>query len=226
MQLKCFCSECGGFFDAGPEPSPKLSTSPPSSLGSPGRRPPKSPSEHKERKPSSSDDKKKVCDLFTRSFTGELWWVSSITDAVRSCFFSAPSGLQRLQLLLGGPPQRSHHSEEDRYGFLRDGLQGQVAWRRSGQDTQSDRADARAAAGLQKRNAGPAVSAAKQKKFCSLLEVGMGLVTLPPCSPQENPPRQHPAVHGLHDQAQLRHHHSVVRGQQPLPPSACHRDQV
>uniref|UniRef100_A0A665UWR2 non-specific serine/threonine protein kinase n=1 Tax=Echeneis naucrates TaxID=173247 RepID=A0A665UWR2_ECHNA len=37
-----------------------LSTSPPSSLGSPGRRPPKSPSEHKERKPSSSDDKKKV----------------------------------------------------------------------------------------------------------------------------------------------------------------------
>lgn len=45
---------------AGPEPSPKPSTSPPSSLGSPGRRPPKSPSEHKERKPSSSDDKKKV----------------------------------------------------------------------------------------------------------------------------------------------------------------------
>lgn len=44
----------------GPEPSPKLSTSPPSSLGSPGRRPPKSPSEHKERKPSSSDEKKKV----------------------------------------------------------------------------------------------------------------------------------------------------------------------
>ncbi|KAL2092435.1 hypothetical protein ACEWY4_012233 [Coilia grayii] len=43
----------------GPETSPKLSTSPPS-LGSPGRRPPKSPSEHKERKPSSSDDKKKV----------------------------------------------------------------------------------------------------------------------------------------------------------------------
>uniref|UniRef100_A0AAQ5ZWG3 non-specific serine/threonine protein kinase n=1 Tax=Amphiprion ocellaris TaxID=80972 RepID=A0AAQ5ZWG3_AMPOC len=36
------------------------STSPPSSLGSPGRRPPKSPSEHKERKPSSSDEKKKV----------------------------------------------------------------------------------------------------------------------------------------------------------------------
>ncbi|XP_041691774.1 serine/threonine-protein kinase A-Raf-like isoform X2 [Coregonus clupeaformis] len=43
----------------GPEPSSKPSTSPPS-LGSPGRRPPKSPSEHKERKPSSSDDKKKV----------------------------------------------------------------------------------------------------------------------------------------------------------------------
>uniref|UniRef100_A0A3Q2XBS6 non-specific serine/threonine protein kinase n=1 Tax=Hippocampus comes TaxID=109280 RepID=A0A3Q2XBS6_HIPCM len=47
------------FLSAGPEPSPKPSTSPPS-LGSPGRRPPKSPSEHKERKPSSSDDKKKV----------------------------------------------------------------------------------------------------------------------------------------------------------------------
>ncbi|KAM4746085.1 serine/threonine-protein kinase A-Raf isoform 3-T3 [Anableps anableps] len=45
---------------AGPEPSPKPSTSPPSSLGSPGRRPQKSPLEHKERKPSSSDDKKKV----------------------------------------------------------------------------------------------------------------------------------------------------------------------
>uniref|UniRef100_A0A667X5Q5 non-specific serine/threonine protein kinase n=1 Tax=Myripristis murdjan TaxID=586833 RepID=A0A667X5Q5_9TELE len=44
----------------GPEPSPKPSTSPPSSLGSPGRKPPKSPSEQKERKPSSSDDKKKV----------------------------------------------------------------------------------------------------------------------------------------------------------------------
>ncbi|KAF7652080.1 hypothetical protein LDENG_00101910 [Lucifuga dentata] len=44
----------------GPEPSPKPSTSPPTSLGSPGRRPPKSPSEHKERKSSSSDDKKKV----------------------------------------------------------------------------------------------------------------------------------------------------------------------
>ncbi|CAG01311.1 unnamed protein product, partial [Tetraodon nigroviridis] len=43
-----------------PEPSPKLSTSPTSSLGSPGRRPIKSPSENKERKPSSSDDKKKV----------------------------------------------------------------------------------------------------------------------------------------------------------------------
>uniref|UniRef100_A0A8C2WCP7 non-specific serine/threonine protein kinase n=1 Tax=Cyclopterus lumpus TaxID=8103 RepID=A0A8C2WCP7_CYCLU len=46
--------------EVSPEPSPKPSTSPPSSLGSPGRRPPKSPSEHKERKPSSSDDKKKV----------------------------------------------------------------------------------------------------------------------------------------------------------------------
>uniref|UniRef100_A0A4W4H4Z5 non-specific serine/threonine protein kinase n=1 Tax=Electrophorus electricus TaxID=8005 RepID=A0A4W4H4Z5_ELEEL len=35
------------------------STSPPH-LGSPGRKPPKSPSDHKERKPSSSDDKKRV----------------------------------------------------------------------------------------------------------------------------------------------------------------------
>uniref|UniRef100_A0A8C1YXA9 non-specific serine/threonine protein kinase n=1 Tax=Cyprinus carpio TaxID=7962 RepID=A0A8C1YXA9_CYPCA len=41
------------------ESSPKPSTSPPH-LGSPGRRPPKSPSEPKERKQSSSDDKKKV----------------------------------------------------------------------------------------------------------------------------------------------------------------------
>lgn len=56
---KCFLKYCFLVL-AGPEPSPKPSTSPPSSLGSPGRRPPKSPSEHKERKPSSSDDKKKV----------------------------------------------------------------------------------------------------------------------------------------------------------------------
>lgn len=54
----------------GPEPSPKLSTSPPSSFGSPGRRPPKSPSEQKERKPSSSDDKKKVVrDIFFLSLS-------------------------------------------------------------------------------------------------------------------------------------------------------------
>uniref|UniRef100_A0A672RVC5 non-specific serine/threonine protein kinase n=1 Tax=Sinocyclocheilus grahami TaxID=75366 RepID=A0A672RVC5_SINGR len=43
----------------GQESSSKPSTSPPH-LGSPGRRPPKSPSEPKERKQSSSDDKKKV----------------------------------------------------------------------------------------------------------------------------------------------------------------------
>ncbi|XP_026067547.1 serine/threonine-protein kinase A-Raf [Carassius auratus] len=43
----------------GPESSPKPSTSPPH-IGSPGKRPPKSPSEPKERKQSSSDDKKKV----------------------------------------------------------------------------------------------------------------------------------------------------------------------
>uniref|UniRef100_A0A3B5MKJ2 non-specific serine/threonine protein kinase n=1 Tax=Xiphophorus couchianus TaxID=32473 RepID=A0A3B5MKJ2_9TELE len=42
------------------KPSPKPPTSPPSSLGSPGRRLQKSPLEHKERKSSSSDDKKKV----------------------------------------------------------------------------------------------------------------------------------------------------------------------
>ncbi|MBN3282371.1 ARAF kinase, partial [Polyodon spathula] len=56
---------------AGVEPSPKPSTSPPS-MGSPGRRPfpPKSPSEHpKERKQSSSEDKKKVAH---RAATSEL----------------------------------------------------------------------------------------------------------------------------------------------------------
>ncbi|XP_026112581.1 serine/threonine-protein kinase A-Raf-like [Carassius auratus] len=46
-------------FTMGQESSPKPSTSPPHQ-GSPGRRPPKSPSEPKERKQSSSDDKKKV----------------------------------------------------------------------------------------------------------------------------------------------------------------------
>uniref|UniRef100_A0A3P9PFZ0 non-specific serine/threonine protein kinase n=1 Tax=Poecilia reticulata TaxID=8081 RepID=A0A3P9PFZ0_POERE len=46
--------------EVSPEPSPKPPTSPPSSLGSPGRRLQKSPLEHKERKSSSSDDKKKV----------------------------------------------------------------------------------------------------------------------------------------------------------------------
>lgn len=49
----------------------------------------------------------------------------------------------------------------------------------------------------------------------------MEVVTL-----QEDSPRQHPAVHGLHDQAQLCHHHAVVRRQQPLPPSARHGNQV
>lgn len=43
--------------------SPKPSTSPPH-LGSPGRKPHKSPSEPKERKQSSSDDKKKVVSVF------------------------------------------------------------------------------------------------------------------------------------------------------------------
>uniref|UniRef100_A0A3Q3WSY8 non-specific serine/threonine protein kinase n=1 Tax=Mola mola TaxID=94237 RepID=A0A3Q3WSY8_MOLML len=52
--LSCF------IIHIGPEPSPKPSTSPPSSLGSPGRRIPKSSSEQREHKPSSSDDKKKV----------------------------------------------------------------------------------------------------------------------------------------------------------------------
>lgn len=46
------------------------------------------------------------------------------------------------------------------------------------------------------------------------------------CSLQKDPPCQHPAVHGLHDQAQLCHHHTVVWRQQPVPPSACHRNQV
>lgn len=46
--------------------SPKPSTSPPH-LGSPGRKPHKSPSEPKERKQSSSDDKKKVVSVF-------IWW--------------------------------------------------------------------------------------------------------------------------------------------------------
>lgn len=46
--------------------SPKPSTSPPH-LGSPGRKPHKSPSESKERKQSSSDDKKKVVSVF-------IWW--------------------------------------------------------------------------------------------------------------------------------------------------------
>uniref|UniRef100_A0A8C7KQK3 non-specific serine/threonine protein kinase n=1 Tax=Oncorhynchus kisutch TaxID=8019 RepID=A0A8C7KQK3_ONCKI len=54
-----FTSTAAAKFPLCPEPSSKPSTSPPS-LDSPGRRPPKSPSEHKERKPSSSDDKKKV----------------------------------------------------------------------------------------------------------------------------------------------------------------------
>uniref|UniRef100_A0A8C2K867 non-specific serine/threonine protein kinase n=1 Tax=Cyprinus carpio TaxID=7962 RepID=A0A8C2K867_CYPCA len=54
-----FMEEPFKLFTMGQESSPKPSTSPPH-LGSPGRRPPKSPSEPKERKQSSSDDKKKV----------------------------------------------------------------------------------------------------------------------------------------------------------------------
>uniref|UniRef100_A0A3Q3IFC2 non-specific serine/threonine protein kinase n=1 Tax=Monopterus albus TaxID=43700 RepID=A0A3Q3IFC2_MONAL len=67
LQFYLFCCSVFDFSlivlclnSVGPEPSPKPSTSPPSSLGSPGRKPPKSPSEHKERKSSSSDEKKKV----------------------------------------------------------------------------------------------------------------------------------------------------------------------
>lgn len=51
----------------GQESSPKPSTSPPH-LGSPGRKPHKSPSEPKERKQSSSDDKKKVVRVCF------IWW--------------------------------------------------------------------------------------------------------------------------------------------------------
>uniref|UniRef100_H2RWC6 non-specific serine/threonine protein kinase n=1 Tax=Takifugu rubripes TaxID=31033 RepID=H2RWC6_TAKRU len=60
IEVRAVGTEVNLSFFRSPEPSPKLSTSPPSSFGSPGRRPPKSPSEQKERKPSSSDDKKKV----------------------------------------------------------------------------------------------------------------------------------------------------------------------
>ncbi|XP_028851497.1 serine/threonine-protein kinase A-Raf isoform X3 [Denticeps clupeoides] len=63
----------------GPELSPKPSTSPPS-LGSPGRRPPKSPSEHKERKPQSSDEKKKVHRGFRDS---SYYWEVHPTEVTR-----------------------------------------------------------------------------------------------------------------------------------------------
>lgn len=96
-----------------------------------------------------------------------------------------------------------------------------MARRRSGQDPQSDRANTRAAAGLQKRNASAAVSGAgfaapgqKVSLSRSLFsveqqtEILTGFMEV--LALQENPPRQHPAVHGLHDQAQLCHHHAVV----------------
>lgn len=142
----------------GPEPSPKPSTSPPSSLGSPGRRPPKSPSEHKERKPSLSDDKKKVvrdlwpsshvgCPLLTRpeklSTAHLINFYSETNVQIFSfstlCLFvlAAPGGLQRLQLLLGGPLPRSHHSEENRRRVVRNRFQGQVARRRRHQNLKS-----------------------------------------------------------------------------------------
>ncbi|XP_061585658.1 serine/threonine-protein kinase A-Raf isoform X2 [Cololabis saira] len=60
------------FFRIGPEPSPKPSTSPPSYLSSPGKRPLKSPSEHKDRKPSSSDDKKKTRGIRDSSYYWEV----------------------------------------------------------------------------------------------------------------------------------------------------------
>lgn len=43
---------------------------------------------------------------------------------------------------------------------------------------------------------------------------------------QENPPREHPAVYGLHHQAPAGHRHPVVWRLQSLPPPAHHRDQV
>lgn len=168
MQIELRSVFLNWLVDAGPEPSPKLSTSPPASLGSPGRRPPKSPSEHKERKPSSSDDKKKVVSVFSLP-PSRLHLLSDLDRVVSP----APRGLPRFQLLLGGPPEGGDHPEEDRYRFLRDRLQGQVARRRGGQDPQGDRADARAAAGLQKRNASATVSraggAARSRKLISFL---------------------------------------------------------
>lgn len=174
----------------GPEPSPKPSTSPPSSLGSPGRRPPKSPSEHKERKPSLSDDKKKVvCGLWPLVASAPLTWQSDKTlkDVVHQPtttgalfnstgfllkFFSfftvhlfvlaAPRRIQRLQLLLGGPLQGSEHSEENRCWFLRHRFQGQVARRRCHQNLKGHWTHTGAAAGLQEWDAGLTVRATLQ----------------------------------------------------------------
>lgn len=57
--------------------------------------------------------------------------------------------LQRLKLLLGSALAPSNHAEAHRRRLLWHRLQGQVARRRGHQDSESDRADARAAAGLQ-----------------------------------------------------------------------------
>lgn len=148
----------------GPEPSPKPSTSPPSSLGSPGRRPPKSPSEHKERKPSLSDDKKKVVrDLWPSSHVLNFYSKTNVQifsfSTLRLFVLAAPGRLQRLQLLLGGPLPRSHHSEENRRRVVWNRFQGQVARRRRHQNLKSHWANAGTTASLQKRNAGLTVRA-------------------------------------------------------------------
>lgn len=138
------------YFPTGPEFSPKPSTSPPH-LGSPGRKPPKSPPE---RKPVPILDAKRernpVRDLSS--------YMESITLLRHSCEADlefcvlcvlGSSALQRLELLLGSALAPSDHAEAHRRRLLRYRLQGQVARRRRHQDPESDRADAGAAAGLQ-----------------------------------------------------------------------------
>lgn len=80
----------------------------------------------------------------------------------------APWGIQRLQLLLGGPLPRSHHSEENRRRVVWNRFQGQVARRRRDQNLKSHWPDARAAASLQKWNAGLTVRFHRQSIFVCL----------------------------------------------------------
>ena len=76
----------------------------------------------------------------------------------------APRGVQRLQLLLGGALPGGDLPEEDRLGLLRHRVSGQVARRRGRQDPQGHGAHPRAAAGLQERDAGPKVSAERERE--------------------------------------------------------------